>query len=133
VLEAADRYLAAAGVRARCTLVAGNFFESVPKGGDVYVLSNIVHDWDDERALRILRNCRAAMLQDAVVLLVESVFPEHGRPSLSALFDVYLMVLLTGRERTEEQYRVLLGAAGLRLTKVTPLLDRECVIEARPV
>ena len=133
VLEAADQYLAAEGVRSRCTLLAGNFFESVPRGGDVYVLSNIVHDWDDDRALRILRNCRAAMLPDAAVLLVESVLPEHGQPSRAAMHDVNMMVVLTGRERTEEQYRVLLGAADLRLTRVTPLLDRECVIEARPV
>ena len=133
VLEAADRYLAAAGVRSRCSLLAGNFFESVPKGGDVYVLSNIVHDWDDERALRILRNCRAAMAPEASVLLVESILPEHGEPSRAAMFDVNMMVVLTGRERTEEQFRALLGAADLRLTKVTPLLDRESVIEARPV
>jgi len=133
VLKAADRYLAAAGVRSRCSLLAGNFFESVPKGGDVYVLSNIVHDWDDERALRILRNCRAAMAPEASVLLVESILPEHGEPSRAAMFDVNMMVVLTGRERTEEQFRALLGAADLRLTKVTPLLDRESVIEARPV
>lgn len=131
VLESADSYLTAAGVRDRCRLVTGNFFDSVPDGGDAYLLSNIVHDWDDERSLRILRNCRVAMKPEAVVLLVEAVMPEHGTPSAAALYDVNMMVLLTGRERTERQYRTLLGDAGLTLTKVTPLSDRESLIEAR--
>jgi O-methyltransferase domain len=132
VLGAADRYLSSAGVRSRCRLVPGNFFESVPEGGDAYLLSNIVHDWDDERALRILRNCRAAMAPLGAVLLVESVFPEHGQPSRAAMFDVNMMVVLTGRERTEQQYRALFTAADLQLTRVTPISGGECLIEARP-
>jgi len=133
VLRAADRYLSEAGVRSRCRLVPGDFFESVPEGGDVYVLSNIVHDWDDERALRILRNCRAAMAPGATVLLLEAVLPEHGNPSIAAMADVNMMVLLTGRERTEQQYRELLGAADLRLTGVTPIWERESLLEAQPL
>jgi hypothetical protein len=133
VLEAADRYLSEAGVRSRCRLVRGNFFESVPEGGDAYMLSNIVHDWDDTRALRILRNCRAAMAPEATVLLLEAVLPEHGIPSAAAMADVNMMVLLTGRERTKKQYASLLEAAGLRLTKVTPIWERESLIEARPL
>jgi len=133
VLESADRYLTAAGVRSRCRMVQGNFFESVPEGADVYLLSNIVHDWDDERALRILRNCRAGMAPQGAVLLVDSVIPEHGEPSRAAMFDVNMMVVLTGRERTEEQYRALLAAADLRLIKVTPIGGGESLIEARPI
>ncbi len=133
VLEAADQYLNAAGVRSRCRLVPGNFFDSVPEGGDAYLLSNIVHDWDDERALSILRNCRAAMAAQGAVLLVESVMPEHGQPSRAAMFDVNMMVVLTGRERTEEQYRGLLAAADLQLTRVTPISGGESLIEARPL
>ena len=132
VLEAADRYLSHAGVRDRCRLVPGDFFSSVPEGGDLYILSNIVHDWDDERALRILRNCRTAMKPDGAVLLLELVMPEHGRPSRAAVADVNMMVLLTGRERTEEQYRSLLGSAGLRLTNVLELSAFESLIEAKP-
>ncbi len=132
VLQAADRYLSAAGVRSRCRLVSGDFFSSVPHEGDIYVLSNIVHDWDDERAVRILRNCRTSMKPSAAVLLLEAVLPEHGRPSVATMFDVNMMVMLTGRERTEAQFRSLLGGAELRLTKVVALSDRLSLIEARP-
>jgi hypothetical protein len=134
VLEAAKGYLAGAGLRERCELVAGSFFESVPPGGDVYLLSNIVHDWDDERALRILRNCRAAMKPDGVVLLVETVLGEHGHPSRAVVADVNMLVLLPGRERTESEFRALLGAAGLRLARVSELSwDGEFALEARPI
>ena len=133
VLGAAETYLAAAGVRARCRLVPGNFFESVPEGGDAYVLSNIVHDWDDERSLRILRNCRAAMGPGASVLLLEAIMPEHGSPSVAAMADVNMMVLLTGRERTLKEFRTLLESAGLRLVGSTPVWARESLLEARPL
>jgi SAM-dependent methyltransferase len=132
VLEAADRYLTAAGVRDRFRLVPGDFFRSIPEGGDVYVLSNIVHDWDDDRALRILQNVRASMKKDATVLLLEAVLPEHGSPSPAAMADVNMMVMLTGRERTEEQYRALLSSADLRLNSVIPIWERESLIEAKP-
>jgi hypothetical protein len=133
VLEAADRYLTEASLRERCRLVPGSFFESVPEGGDVYFLSNIVHDWDDERASQILRNCRAAMNPSAVVLLLEAVVPEHGTPSAATLYDVNMMVLLTGKERTQTQFESLLRAAGLGLHKVTPVSETESLLEARPV
>ena len=133
VLEAADRYLTEAGVRERCSLVPGNFFESVPDGGDVYFLSNILHDWDDERAIQVLKNCRAAMNPSAVVLLLEAVVPEHGTPSAAALYDVNMLVLLTGKERTQTQFESLLRAAGLGLHKVTPVSKTESLLEARPL
>lgn len=132
VLEAAERYLSKAGLRARCRLVPGDFFSSVAEGGDLYVLSNIVHDWDDERAVRILRNCRSAMKPTGVVMLVEAVMAEHGRPSRAAMADVNMMVLLTGRERTEEQYRSLLQEADLSLTRIIPMSVLS-LIEARPL
>ncbi len=131
VLAAADRYLTDAGVRERCRLVTGNFFERVPAGGDVYLLSNIVHDWDDERALRILKHCHAAMNPTGSVLLVEAVVPEHGTPSIAAMNDVNMMVLLPGRERTRSQFESLLRAAGLRLERITELSNEESLIEAR--
>ena len=133
VLEAADRYLSDAGLRERCRLVAGNFFESVPEGGDIYFLSNIIHDWDDERATQILKNCRVAMNPSGVVLLLEAVVPEHGTPSAVAFYDVNMMVMLTGKERTQTQFETLLRAAGLGLNKVTPVSDTESLIEARPL
>jgi len=131
VLEAADRYLSEAGLRARCRLVPGDFFSSVAERGDLYVLSNIVHDWDDERAVRILRNCRVAMKTTGAVMLIEAVMPEHGLPSRVAMADVNMMVLLTGSERTEEQYRSLLREADLSLTRVIPM-SALSLLEARP-
>jgi len=131
VLDAADRYLTAAGVRSRCRLVPGDFFSSVPDDGDLYILSKIVHDWDDERAVRILRNCRTSMKPSAAVLLLEAVLPEHGRPSVATMFDVNMMVMLTGREWTEAQFRSLLAGADLRLTSVVAISDRLSLIEAR--
>jgi hypothetical protein len=133
VLEAADQFLTDAGVRERCRLVPGNFFESVPEGGDIYFLSNIIHDWDDGRAIQILKNCRAAMNRSAVVLLLEAVVPEHGTPSAAAFFDVNMMVMLTGRERTQTQFESLLRGAGLGLHKVTPVSETESLLEARPL
>jgi len=84
-------------------------------------------------ALRILKNCRGAVAPDGTVLLLEAVLPEHGSPSVAAMADVNMMVLLTGRERTQKQYAALLEAAGLRLTKVTPVWERESLIESRPL
>lgn len=132
VLESADKYLAGAGVRDRCELVAGSFFDSVPAGGDVYLLSNILHDWDDDRATLILRNCGAAMKPEGALLLVETVLGQHGHPSRANVADVNMLVLLTGRERTEGEFRSLLGAAGFELRSVSRLSwDGESALEAR--
>ncbi len=130
---AAERYLQSSGVSDRGRFEPGNFFESVPAGGDLYLLSTIVHDWDDERALKILRNCRAAMDARAVLILLEAVMQPHGHPSTASLSDVNMMVVLTGRERTEEEFRALLAAAGFELKQISPFLERRCLLEARPV
>jgi hypothetical protein len=132
VISAAEHLLTAAGVRDRCRLVPGNFFQSVPSGGDIYILSNIIHDWDDARAAGILRNCRLAMSTAAPVILLESVLPPHGHPNRAVLADVNMMAMLTGKERTQEEYGSLLTTAGLRLTKIVPITQRLSLIEARP-
>jgi SAM-dependent methyltransferase len=127
-----DVYLSKQGVRDRCQLVAGNFFESVPEGGDAYLLSNIVHDWEDDRALRILRNCCRAMQPPARLLLLEMVMPPHGQPSRAALYDVNMMVLLHGQERSEDEYRTLLAAADFELGLIRSVSDRIDLIEGAP-
>jgi hypothetical protein len=119
-------------VRDRCQLVAGNFFESVPEGGDAYLLSNIVHDWEDDRASRILRNCRRAMQPSARLLLLEMVMPPHGQPSRAALHDVNMMVLLHGQERSEDEYRTLLAAADFELGLIRSVSDGIDLIEGTP-
>ena len=94
----------AAGVSDRCTAVGGSFFESVPCGGDAYVLKHIIHDWDDENSVQILRNVRAAINPDGKVLIVEAVVPDDDREHLSKLLDLEMLVAATGRERTEAEY-----------------------------
>ena len=131
VISAAMRLLTAAGLHARCRLVPGDFFESIPTGGDIYMLSNIIHDWDDARAVGILRNCRAAMKRATPLILLETVLPPHGQPTRALLADVNMMVMLTGKERTEDEYGSLLHTAGLRLSRIVPISQRLSLIEAR--
>jgi hypothetical protein len=109
--------------------VAGNFFEGVPAGADAYLMRHIIHDWDDEKSLAILRNCRRAMGQGGKLLLVEGVVTPGNEPSVSKFFDLAMMVLPGGMERTEEEYRQLLEAAGFRLTRIVPTRTWVSVIE----
>jgi O-methyltransferase domain/Dimerisation domain len=133
VVEAVLLHAREAGVAERCSVVAGDFFAHVPRGGDTYVLSWIVHDWDDERALRILRNCRAAMHDDGRLLLVEAVVPEGDAPHFSKFGDIVMLVALGGQERTAADYRVLLERAGFRLEQIVSTAGPRSVLEARPV
>lgn len=133
VLEAAREFLSRRGLLDRCRLVPGNFFESVPAGGDVYVLSHIVHDWNDDAALKILANCRAAMRPSSRLLLLEAVLPPHGTQMAATLFDVNMLVMLGGKERTEAEFRDLLGRADFALHRIVPLSERRSLIEAKPV
>jgi O-methyltransferase domain/Dimerisation domain len=129
VAARAKGLLATSGVAERCDVVAIDVFESVPAGGDAYLLSRVVHDWDDAAALRILRNVRAILPARARVLLVEAVLPDGDEPSLARVFDIEMLVI-GGRERTEAEYRALLARAGLRLTRVVPSAGPFSVIEA---
>ncbi|MCC5794301.1 MAG: hypothetical protein JJT85_06130 [Chromatiales bacterium] len=116
----------------RITCAAGNFFEAVPAGGDLYLLKDIVHDWDDARALEILANCRAAMQPNARLLLIECVIrPDDDSPA-ARLLDISMLVLTGGRERTVEEYARLLGQAGLRLSGVSGTGTAHGIVEARP-
>ena len=114
----------------RCQLTAGNFFQRVPEGADAYLLRHIIHDWDDQRAITILRNCHRAMVADSRLLLVEFVIPEGNEPFFGKWFDLAMMVVPGGRERTEAEYRSLLERAGLRLTRIMPTDSEISVIEA---
>ena len=134
-IAAARERLATEGLSERAECVAGDFFATVPPGADGYLLSRVIHDWDDRDAVRILRRCRAAMPGTARLLLVESVLPERARDAPEAIrMDLHMMVLLGARERTEEEYRRLLAAAGLDLRRVVPTASPAAlgVIEAFP-
>jgi O-methyltransferase domain/Dimerisation domain len=125
----ARHQLEAAGLGGRCEVVAGDFFVSVPAGGDAYILKRVIHDWDDERAGAILRNCHRAMPEHGRLLVIELVLPPGNDPSLGKLFDLLMLVDLGGRERTEADYRTLLAGAGFELTAVTPTPSLVSVVE----
>jgi hypothetical protein len=111
----------------RCRSAAGSFFDEVPRGGDAYVLKSVIHDWADEEAVAILRTCAAALEGDARVLLVERDLADPAAPWL----DLQMLVMLGGRERSEEEFAALFRAAGLEPTGVTPVAGGFAVFEAR--
>ena len=134
MLALARPYLAEQGVGDRCELVEGDFFASVPAAGDVYVLKSVLHDWDDERCVTILRTCRAAMDDAARLIIVELILPERmtaTAPMLSAaLLDLIMLAYAGGRERTRAEFEALLDQAGLRLTSTTAPTAGPAFIEA---
>jgi O-methyltransferase domain len=133
VVEAARDGLRERGVLDRCELVAGNFFESVPSGGDVYVLSRILHNWDDARCLQLLRNCREAMSSEATLVILEHVIPDGGDRYPALALDVNMMTVLGGRERTVAEFHNLLGKAGFELGNRRPVLSSGItLLTARP-
>jgi isoprenylcysteine carboxyl methyltransferase (ICMT) family protein YpbQ len=130
VIEDASPQLVADGVADRCVRVAGNFFESVPVGGDAYLLKWIIHDWDDANAIAILKNCHQAMPDNSTLLLIEQVIsPKNGLP-FAQLMDLNMLVMMGGRERTATEYNSLLQTTGFRLTRIIPTLSPVSVIEA---
>jgi hypothetical protein len=132
VIERAIPRLRAAGVADRCEVVVGDFFEGVPAGGDAYLLKHILHDWDDERCLTILRNCRAALPPDGRLLVVELITATDDRPDYGKYLDLNMLVLLTGRERTRAEYAALFEAADFRLTGVRATPSDVSILEALP-
>ena len=106
------------------------FLEAVPDGADLHLLKQIVHDWDDERATRLLKNCHRALAPNGKVVLVEMVVPRDNRPSPAQAMDLNMLVLLGGRERTEEEYQRLLQGGGFLLDRVIPTHSPFSVIEA---
>ena len=119
------------GVASRASVVGGDFFAEVPRG-DAYILSHIVHDWDDERAIRILRNIRRAIVPGGRLLLCETVVPGPGEESFAKLLDLEMLALPGGKERTEAEYRELLAAGGFRLRRIHPSDCPVGVVEAEP-
>lgn len=118
----------------RCELVIGDFFDEVPSGGDAYMMSFILHGWDDERDLVILKNCHRAMPGHAKLLAVEMVVPPGNEPGLGKFADLNVMVMRVGaRERTEAEYRDLLTRGGFKLIRVIPTPGLQSVLEAVPV
>lgn len=132
VAAGAGDVLTAAGVAGRCEVQGGSFFESVPAGGDTYLLKTVIHDWDDDRSLAILRNVRSAITPDGRLLLFEMVLPEGAPAHLGLLLDLEMLVAAGGQERTRGEYAELLSQAGFRLQRVVPTTSPMTIIEARP-
>jgi hypothetical protein len=132
VIGRARQNVEKAGMSDRLHLVAGDFFESIPSGADAYFLRHIIHDWDDEKALRILENVRRAMGEEGRVLVVESVIPPGNDPCFGKLLDLTMLVIPGGQERTEDEYRTLFGKAGFRLSRIVPTQAEVSVIEGVP-
>jgi hypothetical protein len=120
--EGSRKLMAEEGLAGRCEFEPGDFFESVPAGGDVYLLKSVIHDWDDERSRTILERCRAALAPGARLLVLEWIMPDHVGPADGAIAgtDLNMMVMVGGQERTEAEYRALLASAGLQVTRVIP-------------
>ena len=117
--QAALATFEAAGVDDRCSFVSGNFFESVPPGGDAYLLSHILHDWDDEQSLRILGAIRAAAGDATRLVVMDSVLPDAGTGALvPKLLDLHMLVMLGGCERTADEWGRLLGRGGFALRQI---------------
>lgn len=121
VVAGADGPLGQAGLEGRYEVVSGSFFDGVPAGADAYLLSNVIHDWNDERSAKILSNVREAMAEHAKVLLVEVVMPSDPEPSPTVkLMDLNMLVLCGGKQRTSAEFAELFAAAGLRLSRIVP-------------
>ena len=130
VVTEAPALLRAKGVADRVTIVEGNFFESIPQGGDAYILSHIIHDWTEGQCQTILGNCRKALRRGAKLLIVEFVLPEGNTPHFGKLVDMVMLTLPGGEERTANEYRTLLEAAGFRMTRVVPTASDVSIVEA---
>jgi hypothetical protein len=129
VIAGAQSHLDREGVSARCELASGDFFQSVPSGADAYLMKHIIHDWDDARAIAILRNCHRAMPETGKLLLVEMVVPPGNEPHFGKIQDLEMMLSPGGLERTAEEFRELFAAAGFELTRIIPTASPMSVIE----
>jgi ubiquinone/menaquinone biosynthesis C-methylase UbiE len=132
VIGRASENIKAGGLSDRCSVSEGSFFESIPGGADAYSFRHIIHDWTDEQCLQILGNCRRVIPDNGKLLLIEAVVPMGNEPSLAKDFDMTMLTLPGGIERTAEEYRHLLAQAGFNLTSITPTASLVSVIEGKP-
>jgi hypothetical protein len=133
VIEGARSKIEAAGLADRCETIAGDFFKSVPTGGDAYIMKWIIHDWNDELATTILKNCRNQIPANGKLILVDCVVPETDEPHFSKFIDLNMLVMTGGKERTAREFEKLLEGAGFRLSRVIPTDLPTSIVEAEPV
>jgi hypothetical protein len=133
VIEGTRQNMRSAGFEDRCDFVAGDFFESVPPGGDVYVLKHIIHDWRDDEAITILRHCRQRMHDNGKLILLEAVIEPGDAPHPSKFMDLEMIVSVVGKERTENEFKALFKESGFKLSRIIPTPTPVAIIEAVPV
>jgi hypothetical protein len=132
VAAMARQSIEAAGLASRCRVEAGDFFREVPALGDVYLLRKVLHDWDDDGALGILRTCRSAMKEGSRLLVAETVVPAGNAAAYAKLLDLLMLVYAGGRERTEPEYRDLLRSTGFSVKRIVPTTSAISIMEATP-
>jgi O-methyltransferase domain/Dimerisation domain len=133
VVNDAPALLAARGVSDRVKIENGDFFKGVPSGADAYILSHIIHDWNDDQCLAILGHVRDAVKPTSRLLIVELVLAAGDAPHPGKLLDMAMLSQLGGQERTSEEYEVLLRKAGFRFTRVVETNSPACIVEAVPI
>ena len=131
VIERAKERIHASGLMDRCKLVSGSFFDAAPKGADAYILRHIIHDWDEEKCLTILRNCHRAMRSASKLLVIESVIHSGNEPFLGKFLDLHMLLIPGGKERTENEYRTLFERAGFELTRIVPTGTEVSIVEGK--
>jgi hypothetical protein len=131
VIKDAPALLDERDVSDRVTIEPGDFFQRVPAGADAYILSHIIHDWDDEQCLAILGHIRKAMKPTGCLLIVEMVLSAGDTPHPGKMLDMVMLAQTGGEERSEAEYRLLLANAGFRLTRVVPTNSAASIVEAR--
>lgn len=129
VIEGARSPVAESGVGDRCQLAGGDFFKAVPEGGDAIVMKWIIHDWNDEQSLTIMKNCHSALPENGKLILIEAVVPATSEPHFSKFIDLNMLVMTGGRERTEAEFRELYEATGFKLSRIVPSESPFSVIE----
>jgi hypothetical protein len=130
VVRDAPALIQSRGLTGRVTIESGSFFERAPAGGDAYLLSHVIHDWNEEQCLTILANCRKAMKPGGRLLIVEMVLPPGNEPHPGKMLDIMMLVGPGGQERTATEYEALLRKAGFRLTRVVPTPSAVSVVES---
>jgi hypothetical protein len=131
VLAGARPRIDSLGLSNRCRTESGDFFKAVPAGGDAYIMKHIIHDWDDERALAILGNIRAAMNPGGRVILLEAIVLPGNQPDFGKIIDLEMLLMPGGRERTEAEFRDLFARVGFTQVRIIPTQSPLSVIEAK--
>jgi O-methyltransferase domain len=130
--DGATTFIQMRGMADRIGFVDGNFFESVPSGGDAYLMSHIIHDWSEDQCLTILGNCRRAMKATSRLLIIEMVLPAGDIPHTGKMTDIVMLTVPGGQERTEREYGQLLKKGGFKLARVVPTESAASIVEAFP-